>query len=316
MPPRTTDRAIVLRIATRSSPLALAQTEIALTALRSAASRQGIELRPQTVTVTTTGDAVTDRPYEDLGVKGVFAVELQSALLEDRADIAVHSLKDLHAEEPDGLTIAAVCERGPAHDVLVTREGHTLATLPAGASVGTSAARRRALIAMHRPDLRTVPLRGNVGTRLERVESGTIDAAVLAAAGLRRLGRDDAGWEVLDPSVFVPPPGQGAIAVEAAAARVADDLAWVLGADHTPTRRCIDAERTFMRVVQGGCDVPLGAWARIVEGVVVCDALIAAPDGSRHLRDSERGSDPHEVGTALARRMLEAGAADLARRTD
>jgi hydroxymethylbilane synthase len=262
------------------------------------------------VRITTTGDVITDRPYEAIGPKGVFAAELEHALLDDRIDVAVHSLKDLPATEPEGLELAAVCERGDARDVLVSRDGLCLQELPAGARVGTSSARRRALLAIHRPDVRAVSLRGNVDTRLKKVRTD-LDAAVLAGVGIQRLGREDAITEWLDPLVFVPPPGQGAIVIESRAERLSGDLAWVREAEHAPTRACVAAERVFMQEVEGGCEVPLGAWARIESDGVICEAFVAAADGSRHLRDSARGSDPRAVGSELARRMLEAGAGQL-----
>jgi hydroxymethylbilane synthase len=279
--------------------------------LRSAAQRNGVEIETEVVTIRTTGDAVTDRPFEAIGPKGVFAAELQRALLDDRIDVAVHSLKDLPAEEPQGLVLAAVCEREDARDVLVSRAGSPLADLPSGAVVGTSSSRREALIRIHRPDLRTQALRGNVDTRLDKVARGDVDAAVLAAAGIVRLGRSDAITEWLDPLVFVPPPGQGALVIETTADRLHGDLAWVASAEDAATRACVDAERTFMGLVEGGCEVPLGCWARYDGDELVCEGFVAAADGSSHVRDSVRGTQAEAVGAELARRMLAKGAADL-----
>lgn len=189
-----------------------------------------------------------------------------------------------------------------------------MSELPAGAVVGTSSSRRRALIAIHRPDLRTADLRGNVDTRLEKVRRGDVDAAVLAAAGLARLGRGDAITEWLDPQVFVPPPGQGAIVVEAATSRLLEDLDWVRTAEHAPSRACIDAERVFMQIVEGGCEVPLGAWAYFDGDDLVCEGLVAAPDGGEYVRETVRGRDPRSVGEELARRAIASGAAELRQR--
>jgi hydroxymethylbilane synthase len=297
-----------LRVGTRGSKLALTQTGIAADALRAAAPG---DLDIEIVTIRTSGEAVTDRPFEAIGPKGVFAAELQRALLADRIDVAVHSLKDLPAVEPDGLVLAAVCERGEARDVLVARDGSTLDGLPSGAVVGTSSSRRRALVARRRPDLRNAPLRGNVDTRLDKIARGDVDAGVLAGAGLIRLGRQDAISEWLDPGVFVPPPGQGALVIEATAVRVAADLGWVRGAEHGPTRSCVDAERALMRDVQGGCEVPLGAWARYEGAEMVLDAFVASADGGRFFGDSARGTDPESLGAELARRLLAAGAGNL-----
>ena len=244
----------------------------------------------------------------------MFAAELQRALVEDRIDVAVHSLKDLTAEEPEGLEIAAVGERGDPRDVLVSRDALSLERLPHGSVVGTSSSRRRALVAIHRPDLRTAPLRGNVDTRLEKVTRGDVDAAILAGVGIVRLGRAEEITEWLDPLRFVPPPGQGALAIEATTARLAADLAWVRDCDHAPTRACVDAERTFMSVVEGGCEVPLGAWARFENDELVCEGFIAADDGSECVRESTRGLDSQAVGEELARLVLAAGGAKLAAR--
>jgi hydroxymethylbilane synthase len=305
---------IELRVGTRASALALAQTDIVIASLHDAARRSGVELRTEVIHIRTTGDAVTDRPFEAIGPKGVFAVELQQALIGDRIDVAVHSLKDLTSAEPDGLVLAAVCERGDPHDVLVSRDGATLEALPAGAVVGTSSSRRRALVAIDRPDLTTAPLRGNVDTRLEKVARGDVDAAILAASGIVRLGRAEAITQWLDPQRFVPPPGQGALAVECRSDRFASDLGWLQEAEHAPTRACVDAERAFMEIVEGGCEVPLGAWARFDDDELVCEGFIASAvqrGVPRFVRDVARGVEPAEVGADLARRMLAAGAGDL-----
>ena len=299
-----------LRIGTRASTLALTQTGIVVDALHRAAAQHEIELRTEVVHIRTTGDAVTDRPFEDIGPKGVFAVELQRALLDDRIDVAVHSLKDMPTTEPEGLKIIAVCEREDARDVLVSRDGTTLDSLPAGGVVGTSSARRRALVAIHRPDLRTEMLRGNVDTRLEKVARGDVDAAMLAAAGLIRLGRADAVTHWLDPTDFVPPPGQGALAVECRSDR--DGLAWLRDAEHAATRACTDAERAFTQIIEGSCEVPLGVWARYEDGEIVCDGFVASlNDSARYLRDRASGSVPADVGAELAQRMIDAGVKDL-----
>lgn len=292
----------------------MAQTGLVIDALADAARRSAVELHAEVVEIRTSGDAVKDRPFEAIGPKGVFAVELQQALLDDRIDVAVHSLKDLPSREPNGLELAAVCERGEPHDVLVSRDGSTLDALPSGSVVGTSSSRRHALVAIHRPDLSTALLRGNVDTRLQKVARGEVDAAILAAAGIVRLGRRDEITEWLDPHRFVPPPGQGALVVECRSERAIGDLAWLRRAEHAPTRACVDAERAFMEIVEGGCEVPLGAWARFDGDELVCEGFIASAETAgrpRFLRDATRGSDPAAVGAVLARRMLAAGAGDL-----
>lgn len=300
-----------LRVATRGSTLALAQTRLAVEALGEAGRRHGIEVDAEIVTVRTKGDRITDRPFETIGPKGIFVREVQSTLIGGDVDIAVHSLKDLPAVEEPELAFAAVLERSDPRDVLVSRTGAKLADLEAGAVVGTSSTRRRALVAIARPDLHTAELRGNVETRLDKVARGEVDAAVLAGAGLARLDRVDAVTEWLSPLDFVPPPGQGAIVIEMLGERLRDDLAWTADAEHATTRRAVDAERSFMRVMEGGCQAPLGAWAEVDGTDVVLHAFISDPDGSAHFRDVERSPDGVELGRVLAERMLEAGARNL-----
>ncbi len=294
-----------LRIGTRGSALALAQTQLVVDALRAAAP-EPIEV--DVVTVRTAGDRVTDRPFEAIGAKGIFARELQRALAGGEVDLAVHSLKDLPGTEPEGLTLAAVVDREDPRDVLVSRGGRTIQDLPPEAVVGTSSSRRRALVAVERPDLRVTLLRGNVGTRLDRVRDGEMDAAILAAAGLARLGRSAEISQHLDPRVFVPPPGQGAVVVEVRSDRLAGNLAWVGSAEDATVRRAVDAERTFMREMEGGCEVPLGAWARPEGDGLRMDAFVSTPDGGVHLRDSATGHDPVTLGMELVERFRAAGA--------
>lgn len=300
-----------MRIGTRGSKLALTQTGLAVDALRAAGERSGVDVVAEVVKIRTTGDAVTDRPFEAIGPKGVFAAELQRALLDGRIDVAVHSAKDLPAVEPDGLVLAAVLRREDARDVLVSRDGATLAELPEGAVVGTSSSRREAYVRIVRPDLRTAPIRGNVDTRLEKVARGEVDATILAAAGIVRLGREEEITEWLDPLELVPPPGQGALVVETTVERLDGDLAWIRDAQDAATRACVDTERVFMQLVEGGCEVPLGAWARYEDGELVCDVFVAAADGSSYVRESLRGSDPGSVGAELARAVIAKGATEL-----
>jgi hydroxymethylbilane synthase len=270
-----------------------------------------VECEPEVVTISTKGDAAPDKPFEAIGPKGVFAAELQRALLDGSIDVAVHSLKDLPSVEPDGLAFAAVCERADPRDVIVSREGKRLDQLSAGTVVGTSSARRRALLTIHRPELHHAPLRGNVDTRLRKVKDGEVDAAVLAGAGLIRLGLTEEISDWLDPVRFVPAPGQGALLVEARADRLDGDLWWTRGADHPASRAATDAERTFMQLVEGGCEAPLGAWARLDGDEIVCDAFLSTADAARFMVDRVAGKDPVAVGTELAERMLRAGAREL-----
>ncbi len=301
-----------LRVGTRGSALALRQADLAVEHL--------VRVRPglavDIVEISTKGDRDKSTPFAQLGQgvggqgvgggKAIFAHELQRALLDDEIDVAVHSLKDLTGAEPEGLVIASVPERADPCDVLVSRNGATLAELPSGSVIGTSSVRREALVRAARPDLRTAPLRGNVDTRLRKVADGEVDAAILAAAGIVRLQREGEITEWLDPVEFVPPPGQGAIAIEARADRVADDLAWMASSEDVVARRCVDTERAFMKIVEGSCEVPLGAWARPgVDDpeVIILDAFLVKPSGDI-ARAHARGSDPGLVGAEVAALLL------------
>ena len=244
-----------VRVGTRGSRLALAQTELVLSRLRAAHPGVAFEL----VIVTTQGDANRAAPLAGMGL-GVFVSEIERRLASGEIDLAVHSLKDMPTALPDGMAIGAVPERADPRDVLVCHLGHTLARLPAGARIGTSSPRRAAQIAEYRPDLTIVPIRGNVETRIRKAAGDECDGAILAAAGLHRLGLADAITEYLPPDRFVPPPGQGAMAVEIRAddARMA---ALVAAAHHPPTAAAVAAERAFLSILGGGCQVPVGAYA-------------------------------------------------------
>ena len=244
-----------VRVGTRGSRLALAQTELVLSRLRAAHPGVAFEL----VIVTTQGDANRAAPLAGMGL-GVFVSEIERRLAAGDIDLAVHSLKDMPTALPDGMAIGAIPERADPRDVLVCHLGHTLARLPAGARIGTSSPRRAAQIAEYRPDLTIVPIRGNVETRIRKAAGDECDGAILAAAGLHRLGLAGAITEYLPPDRFVPPPGQGAMAVEIRA----DDArmtALAAAAHHPPTAAAVAAERAFLSILGGGCQVPVGAYA-------------------------------------------------------
>ena len=244
-----------VRVGTRGSRLALAQTELVLSRLRAVHPGVAFEL----VIVTTQGDANRAAPLAGMGL-GVFVSEIERRLAAGEIDLAVHSLKDMPTALPDGMAIGAIPERADPRDVLVCHLGHTLARLPAGARIGTSSPRRAAQLAEYRPDLTIVPIRGNVETRIRKAAGDECDGAILAAAGLHRLGLADAITEYLPPDRFVPPPGQGAMAVEIRA----DDArmtALVAAAHHPPTAAAVAAERAFLSILGGGCQVPVGAYA-------------------------------------------------------
>lgn len=296
-----------LRIATRGSELALWQARHVAALLT--AAHPGLDV--EEVVVRTTGDRRLDVPIWELGGKGVFVAEVRTAVLDGRADVAVHSAKDLPAVPLEGLRLAAVPERADARDALV---GSTLEGLSPGALVATGSVRRRAQLAWCRPDLRFCGVRGNIATRLERVGVDGINAVVVAAAALDRLGLAERAAQILDPSVVLPQVGQGALAVEC---READEAVAVMLAaiEHLPSRRAVDAERGFLAELGGDCDLPAGAYALVGDGTVEVTGLLASPDGHVVLRHVANGSDPAACGRGVARHLLDVGggAALLAR---
>ncbi len=295
-----------LRLATRQSALALAQTVLVADALRAAWPGIEIELVP----VVTEGDRRRDVPTTALGGKGVFTGAVQEAVLDGRADLAVHSAKDLPALQTAGLVLAAVPERADPRDVLVGREPVCgLDDLPGGATVGTGSPRRLALLRFLRPDLEVVPIRGNVDTRLRKARSGELDAVVLAAAGLLRLGLGDELLAPLDPETFTPSPGQGCLAVEARE----DDirvLGLVAAISNPPSRVALRGERAFLAKLGGSCTLPAGAMlSRRVAGAgrLEMHGFLAAADGKGLVRERLAGplDDPEGLGEALAVRLLD-----------
>ncbi len=291
----------VVRIGTRSSELALFQARqvAALLAERGVAS--------ELVTYTTIGDRILDRPLSAIGEKGLFTAELEADLIAGRTDCAVHSLKDLPTADPEGLTIVALLEREDPRDALVTGPGVTarsLHELPHGARVGTSSLRRRAQLRALRPDLEVLELRGNVGTRLRKIDAGDVDAALLAAAGLRRLGLGDRIVALLDPPDWLGAPGQGAIAVQARAHDAPMmDILRVL--DHSPTRTAITAERALLAALEGGCQVPIGAAMMAGVSGPILHGIIASVDGTQVVRGSMAVdvNEPARAGQALAAQL-------------
>ncbi|MDE3064107.1 MAG: hydroxymethylbilane synthase [Acidobacteriota bacterium] len=291
-----------LRLATRGSPLALVQAE----SVRAKLGALGVEA--ELVVVETGGDARAEAPLAEIGGEGVFAVEVQRAVLDGAADVAVHSAKDLPSATPDGLYLVGATERADAADVLV---GRSLAGLGPGATVATGSPRRRALLLERRPDLRVVGLRGNMARRLAAAGQGGVDAVVAAAAALERLGEAGRVAERLDPHWFVPQVGQGAVAVEVRLADVATLtlLERVVDADAT---RAVEAERAFLRELGTGCSIPAGAHAIVAGGEVTLRAVMVAIDGATSVRDTITGPDAREVGRRLALLLRdERGGADL-----
>jgi hydroxymethylbilane synthase len=287
-----------LRVATRRSPLARWQAEHVAALLGG-----DVEL----VLIETTGDKQSDVPIWEMGGRGVFVKEVQTAVLDGRADIAVHSAKDLQSSPTPGLVIAAVPERGDARDALV---GCTLDALPAGGRVATGSVRRRAQLAALRPDLTFADLRGNIGTRLDK--AAQYDAIVVAATALERLGHLDRADDILPVSVMIPAVAQGALAVECREDD-ADTRARLLVIEHPRSRAAVDAERAFLAEIGGGCDLPVGAHATLADGGgLTLRALLATLDGHVVLTHETTGDDPEALGRAAARFLLDdAGGASL-----
>jgi hydroxymethylbilane synthase len=286
----------MLVIASRGSQLALWQARW----VESQLTARGYECRIQIIK--TTGDKITDVPLAKVGTKGLFTKEIEEALLDGSADLAVHSLKDLPTELPAGLMLAAVPPREDPRDALV---GKRLADLPAAAKVGTSSLRRSAQLRKLRPDLVLESVRGNLDTRLRKLDEGQYDAILLAAAGLKRLGWGDRIAEILEPAVMCPAVGQGALAIET---REGETPCAKL--DDPATHAAVDAERGVLAALGGGCQVPIGAHATVAEGRLTLTAIVAAPDGSELIRADAVGSaaDAHSLGRNLGAQLLEMGA--------
>lgn len=299
----------MIRLGTRGSALALAQAGVIAQGLRA----QGLEV--EIVALRTEGDRLANASLAQVGGKGLFVREIDEALLAARIDVAVHSLKDLPAERPAGVCLAATPPRADARDALIARGGERLADLPPRVVVGTSSPRRRALVLAARPDLAVAPLRGNVDTRLAKLAAGDCAAIVLAMAGLERLGIAPGRAEVLDPEAFVPAVGQGIIAAEARAGDGAARAA-LAALDDGSTRACAEAERAFLRGLGASCNSPLGAHATLLAGGqrLRLTAVIAAGDGRAMLRAHAEGAAARAevVGAELAASMLAQGAAEVA----
>ena len=276
-----------LRIGTRGSRLAQTQTELVCRALAAAHPALAAPGALDLVVIRTTGDRVTDRPLAELGGKGLFCKEIEAALLERRVDLAVHSIKDLPTWLPEGLVLGAVLEREDPRDVLIARTPATIADLPEGAVIGTASVRRKAQLLAHRPDLRVVNFRGNVDTRLRKLAAGEVDATLLALAGLRRLGLEDAGV-VLAPEQMLPAVGQGALGVECRADD-AGSLSLLAAIDHPASAACVRAERALLAALDGSCHTPIAGHAEIAAGRLHLRALIARQDGTECLRAERIG---------------------------
>lgn len=294
-----------LVIATRGSKLALWQAHHVADQLRRAHPGLTVEL----LILTTKGDKILDVPLAKVGGKGLFVKEIEEALLSGRADLAVHSMKDVPAEQPRGLRLGPVPEREDPADLLLSVRYDALAALPVGAAVGTSSLRRRAQLLAARPDLRIVDLRGNLDTRLNRLLEGRFDAIVVAAAGLRRLGLSAPRMQRLEPPAFLPAAAQGALGLEYRADD-AETAAAVAFFEHPDSRDTVAAERGFLGRLEGGCQVPIAAHAAVCGDVLTLDGLVADPEDGRTFRDVVSGprSQAASLGAALAETVLAMGA--------
>jgi hydroxymethylbilane synthase len=300
----------VLKIVSRGSQLALWQANFVRDALLGIHPRLSIDI----AVVKTTGDIILDVPLARIGDRGLFTKELDSALLDGSADLAVHSLKDVPTRLPDGLSIAAVTEREDPRDVLITRTGlpRLLVDLPPGSRIGTSSLRRRAQLRAVRPDLQVLDLRGNLNTRLARLDSGDYEAILLAAAGVIRMGWKDRISEYLDAGDWLPAVGQGALAlVTRAGDAPTEELLQSLS--HRSTEVCVQAERAFLNSLEGGCQVPIAALAALSGQVLRLDGLVSDLDGTRILREQIEGAESAagELGRHLADRLVARGANEI-----
>lgn len=294
----------VVRIATRGSLLAVTQTGWVMERLREANPSITFEM----VTFKTVGDKILNKALSQIGGKGLFTKELEEALLDGRADIAVHSLKDMPTELPAGLQLGCVPQREDPRDVVISADGRSLEELPPGTRVGTSSLRRLAQCRALRPDLEYIPIRGNVETRIRKMEEGQVGAVVMAAAGLHRAGLAHKITQYLEPSAFLPAPGQGALAVEVRA-QDAEVRAMVARIHDEAAALEVRAERSFLARLEGGCQVPVGALATRKGDMLQLEGLIAAPDGSKVIRHRDEGpaGDPEGLGEKVADWLLAHG---------
>jgi len=299
-------------IGTRGSDLALWQANLVRTRLESLFTEQEFEIK----VIRTTGDQLLDIALSKIGDKGLFTRQIETALLNGEIDFAVHSLKDLQTVQPDGLIIGAVCDRETANDVFISKTHKSIDELPAGARVATGSLRRKSQLLNFRPDLEIVEIRGNVPTRLKKFQESDLDGLILAYAGIFRLGLEKSVSQLIPFSVMLPAVGQGAVAVEI---REGDGEVLELAAklESGPTRVCITAERSFLRRLEGGCQVPIGAYATIDGGNLHLEGMVGSLDGNVIFRESiSGGTDEAEgLGTRLAEQLIEKGAAELLEET-
>lgn len=295
-----------IRVGTRKSRLALVQSNLVIDSLAAQTNDFSFALRH----IVTKGDQIQDVALSKVGGKGLFVKEIERALLDGEIDFAVHSMKDMPAELPDGLEIASIPEREDPHDVLLSAENQRLEELKPGAVIGTSSLRRAAQLLHARPDLTVRSLRGNVTTRISRLKAGDFDAIILAAAGMKRLGIDERG-EALPYDCLLPAVGQGALAIECRSADIG--LKALLGRiNHEKTAVTVQAERAFLKRLNGSCQVPIAAYCeRGTDGRLLLQGLVASVDGQKVLKSRGTGNDPLALGTQIAEDLLDRGAAEI-----
>lgn len=294
-----------VRIATRNSPLALWQAEH----IKSRLLELHEDIEVELVAMKTRGDVLLDTPLAKVGGKGLFVKELEQGMLEGRADIAVHSMKDVPVEFPEGLHLPVICQREDPHDAFVSNNYQAIEDLPQGAKLGTSSLRRECQVRVYRPDLEVLPLRGNVNTRLRKLDEGQFDAIILAMAGLKRLGFDDRIRSALTPEQSLPAIGQGALGIET---RIDDaEMNALIAPLHDPdTAITVMAERALNRRLAGGCQVPIAGYAMLEGDEIWLRGLVGQPDGSETLYAELRGpaADAEKIGVAVAEMLLAKGA--------
>jgi hydroxymethylbilane synthase len=299
---------MLLRIGTRGSKLALAQSAWVRDRIKERFHDMGVDL----VKIKTKGDKILDSPLSKIGGKGLFVKEIEDALLDGRVDLAVHSMKDVPAEIPEGLTLSVFPEREDPRDALVSMTYASISELPKGSTVGTSSLRRAAQLLYRRPDLHMVPMRGNVDTRIRKLESGEIQAIILATAGLRRLGLSGKISLMIPIEELLPAIGQGALGLELRSGddEITNRLSFL---NHEPTELTVRAERAFLKELEGGCQVPIAAHSRLEGDRLILQGMVAELDGSRIIREQMRGSkdDPETLGVTLAQRLLSLGADEI-----
>lgn len=297
-----------IRIGSRASELALVQAEIIIEMLRESYPQYEYEI----IKIKTMGDKILDKTLSKIGGKGLFVKEIQAALLNDDIDLAVHSMKDMPAESPAELVLGAITKREDPRDVLIIKDNGGLDKLPKAATIGTSSLRRKVQLLSLREDLQMKDIRGNVGTRLSKIDKEGLDAVILAAAGLKRLGYKDDSFYYLDTEIFTPAVGQGALGCEI---RKSDEELYKMlqEINHKETYNCVMAERMFLKLLEGGCHIPIGAYGKKVGDDLSITAMVASPDGESILRHTEKGNFEEylDIGIRLGEEMIRLGAKEL-----